>query len=102
LPADKIGFTNRVFCVEKHNINKIVYYLPAYLRLKVKNIVSMDLFTLTGQLNSTFILSVLVSGMDSKLVSFLSNSIEIAFHKGGALVLDANKNLEVSKKDDSD
>jgi hypothetical protein len=40
--------------------------------------------------------------MDSKLVSFLSNSIEIAFHKGGTLILDANKNLEVSKKDDSD
>jgi hypothetical protein len=84
----KNGFTNNVFQIPKVPIDKVMYYIPAYLRLKVKNLVSMDLFTLSGQVNCTFILSIYYSSIHPEVVTFLKKSIEIAFHKSDAVILD--------------
>jgi hypothetical protein len=43
--------------VEKKGENKILYYLPTYIRLKVKEINSISIDDLQGEISATFLFS---------------------------------------------
>jgi hypothetical protein len=60
----KDGITN---CVLLEEGKENVIYLPAYLRIKIKNFTEMDLEQLKAEMNSTFIFSVFYGGLEEKI-----------------------------------
>ncbi len=62
----KSGWTNNVL-VEEYD-EKIIYYLPCYLRLKVKNFISISLESLSGSFNSVLVFSVYYGYLPNDIV----------------------------------
>ena len=64
-----------------------IYYLPAYIRLKVKNFTAMDLGSLDAEMNCTIIFTVFYGGLDSEIVEKLTTDIVFLFNRNDALEL---------------
>ena len=59
-----INFTNHILVNDlTTQTNEIVYYIPVYLRAKLKNIIEMDFEKLAAKVNLDFIMSVYVAGL---------------------------------------
>ena len=54
-------------CVLYEDGKENILYLPAYLRIKIKNFTEMDLEQLKAEMNSTFIFSVFYGDIEDKI-----------------------------------
>lgn len=63
---DGTNLTNRTLYSEvnrKGRDKEKIYYVPAYMRLKLKNIVGMELTNLAAQINAVIILSINITNL---------------------------------------
>ena len=79
------GWTNNVL-VEKLKERRN-YYLPCYLRLKVKNIVDISLTAMQASFNADLIFTIYHGGLSEELVEHLQHSIVMQFNRNDSILL---------------
>jgi hypothetical protein len=76
-----------------------IYYIPAYFRAKLKNIVSMDFENLSAQVNITFILDVYYGSLGPKDKEFLKKNMMLEFPRNPPVYLEHDKRAVLVKNE---
>ena len=64
------------------------YFVPAYLRIKVKNFTEMNLDSLDAQINATLIFTVFYGNLSNDVVDELVNGVVFLFNRDDAIKLE--------------
>jgi hypothetical protein len=92
--------TNKVIFEKGKSKSKDVYYIPGYLRYKVKNFTEMNLDNLEGCTNATVIFNVYYGTISRKIVKKLLNNIILLFARDDAMQLTERLETNISHKFD--
>lgn len=72
--------TNRILRHSRGG-KEFIFYLPAYFRLNLKNIIAIELENLQGTINCTLLLTINYKGLPSEYFDTLKESVNITFSK---------------------
>lgn len=101
-PYDGTNLTNRALITEinkKDSPKEKIYYVPAYMRSKVKNIIGMDLTNLSAQINAVVLLAINVKDLPPLIRIILKSHCELSFNRDKPEKLNSNNNKNVVLKD---
>lgn len=84
--------------VLKGDHNEATLYLPAYVSLKVKNIVRIEVGDSNADLNVVIIVRVYFGNLPQQLRETIWSKIQIDFSRGGSIVLQEEKAQKNEKK----
>ena len=80
------NLTNHVLI--RKGYKKLTYFLPGYLRIKIKNFAGMSQSDLEATINLAVLLSVNTKGIPEVLKNEIKNKIILRFNRDDALLLD--------------
>ncbi len=72
---------------EKNESKNVVYYIPGYFRIKVKNFTLMNLDNLTAQMNASLIFTIYYGDLNPLIVKELMTGIVLLFGRDNAIEL---------------
>lgn len=79
------GWTNRILLEQR--ADHTIYYLPCYLRIKLKNFLSLSPSARKAEINADLLFSVLTSPLPSYLKETLENGIALQFNRSEGVQL---------------
>jgi hypothetical protein len=85
------GWTNNVL-VEKVK-EKTTYFVPVYLRLKVKNIVDLSLASLQATFNADLIFTIYYGGLNPEYIDLLKSSIVLQFNRDESILVTKQQDI---------
>ena len=95
-----LGYSNAVLFEQEKKKNEDIYYVPAYVRLKVKNFTEMNLDSLDSQMNGTLLFTVFFGDMDTYFVEKMMDGVILLFNRDDAIQL--AEGLEITRKKNKD
>jgi hypothetical protein len=100
MPGHYYGFTNRILWQDMPK-DVVNLFVPVYVILKIKNLQSVDVHSLTGSINSVIIIQILIEDLPEPLIHLLSTSIELQINRSELLFLheDPEKNISLARTD---
>jgi hypothetical protein len=79
------GWTNRILLEQRTDHS--VYYLPCYLRMKLKNFLSLSPSAREAEINADLLFSVLTAPLPQYLKEVLENGITLQFNRSEGVQL---------------
>lgn len=100
---DGTNLTNRALITEinkKDSHKEKIYYVPAYMRSKLKNIIGMELTNLSAQINAVILLAITIKDLPPLIRTIIKEHCELSFNRDKPEKLNSNnKNVVIKDKD---
>lgn len=69
---------------DKKNFQKIVLYIPVYIRSMIKNFSNLQLESLNAVVNVTLLIAIYIEGLGPNIVEVIKDNLHLQFRKDGS------------------
>ena len=92
------GFTNNVLSCD--TVAETTFFVPVYIRIKLKNIVGLDFKSAIGVINASLLVSIFYGDLHETVITDIENKTALEFSRHETIYLGKDEN--VKKQRDSD